>query len=240
MTIHQPVGDLYAELGVDERASREQIVAAFRARAKSLHPDMNPGDAEAAEQFKTLGRAYQVLADKDARARYDAGRMVATAGIPGVAPRVAPVAVVARFQLTRKAARWLVVGGIVMVVLGIASAAWVVSLQRADADLRANGVAATARVVVFRGERYLAFSLPDGTVVRAQESQKTGEVAPVVGSLVDLHYDRRDPTTIVTDESHTGRDVTLWIVAVKFVVGGALLVWFGHRRLRRPDGPAGT
>ena len=233
MTIQQPVGDLYAELGVDERASREQIVAAFRVRAKDLHPDMNPGDAEAAEQFKTLGRAYQVLADPDARARYDAGRLVASAGIPGVPSRVGPVAVMARFQLTRKAARWLVVGGIVMVVLGIAAAAWVVSLQRHDGDLRARGVAATAVVVDARGERLLEFTTREGTLVRTQESQKTGEVAPLVGAQVPIHYDRRDPTTIVTDQSHTGRDVTLWIVAVKLVVGGALLVWFGRRRLRR-------
>ncbi|MFN8026273.1 MAG: J domain-containing protein [Acidimicrobiia bacterium] len=235
MTISQPVGDLYAELGVGEQATRDQIVAAFRARAKALHPDMNPGDAEAAEQFKTLGRAYQVLADPDARARYDAGRLVASAGIPGVAARVAPVPVVARFQLTRKAARWLVGGGIAMIVLGLLSAFWVVSLQREDADLRARGVAATAVVVKFQGERYLAFSLPNGKVVRAQESQKTGEVAPVLGTRVGIHYDRSDPTTIVTDQSHTGRDVTLWIVAVKFVVGGALLIWFGRRRLRRAD-----
>lgn len=235
MTISQPVGDLYAELGVDESATREQIVAAFRARAKALHPDMNPGDAEAAEQFKTLGRAYQVLADPEARARYDAGRYVANAGIPGVAPRVAPVAVTARFVLTRKTARRLVYGGIAMMLLGVASAVWVISLQRHDADLRANGVAATAVVVERRGERYLAFSLPDGTVVQAQEAQKTGEVAPLVGTRVAIHYDRRDPTTIVTDQSHTGRDVTLWIVAVKFVVGGAILIWFGRRRLRRAD-----
>jgi len=233
VTIQQPVGDLYAELGVDEQASREQIVAAFRARAKELHPDMNPGDAEAVEQFKTLGRAYQVLADPDARARYDAGRLVASAGIPGVPSTVAPVAVMARLRLTRKAARWLVVGGIVMVVLGIASAAWVVSLQRQDADLRARGVAATAVVVDARGERLLEFTTRDGTLVRTQESQKTGEVAPLVGARVPIHYDRSDPTTIVTDQSHTGRDVTLWIVAVKLVVGGALLVWFGRRRLRR-------
>lgn len=233
MTIQQPVGDLYAELGVDEGASREQIVAAFRSRAKSLHPDMNPGDAEAAEQFKTLGRAYQVLADKDARARYDAGRMVATAGVPGVPPSVAPVAVTARFQLTRKTARGFVVGGIVLVLLGIASAVWVVSLQRDDADLRARGVATTAVVVDSQGQRLLQFTTRDGTIVRAQESQKTGEESPPVGSRVPIHYDRTDPTTVVTDESHLGRDITLWIVAVKLVVGGALLVWFGRRRLRR-------
>jgi hypothetical protein len=159
--------------------------------------------------------------------------MVAAAAVPGVAATGAPFAVTARFRLTRKAARWLVVGGIVMIVLGIASAVWVVSLQRKDADLRARGVAATAVVVDARGERLLEFTTRDGTLVRTQESQKTGEVAPLVGDQVPIHYDRSDPTTIVTDQSHTGRDVTLWIVAVKLVVGGALLVWFGRRRLLR-------
>ena len=47
------------------------------------------------------------------------------------------------------------------------------------------------------------------------------EVQPDVGTRVAIHYDRHDPTTIVTDQSHVGRDVTLWIVAVKFVLGGA-------------------
>lgn len=234
MTISQPVGDLYSELGVDEHASHDQIVAAFRARAKALHPDMNPGDAEAAEQFKTLGRAYHVLADAEARTRYDAGRVVAGAGMPGVASRVAPVAVMPRFQLTRKAARWLVGSGIAMIVLGIASAVWVVSLQRYDADLRARGVAATAVVVDVRGDRYLEFTTKDGRRVRTQEAQKTGDVAPDLGARVPIHYDRSDPSTVVTDQSHTGRDVTLWIVAVKLVVGGGLLIWFGRRRLRRP------
>jgi hypothetical protein len=229
VTISQPVGDLYAELGVDEHATREQIVAAFRARAKALHPDMNPGDAEAAEHFKTLGRAYHVLADAEARARYDAGRPVVG---PAVGLEAVPAAVTARFQLTRKAARWLVGGGIAMIVLGIASALWVVSLERSDAALRARGVATTAVVVDVRGERYLEFTAGN-RVVRAQEAQKTGEVAPAVGSRVGIHYDRADPTTIVTDQSHTGRDVTLWIVAVKLIGGGGIMIWFGRRRLRR-------
>ena len=49
---------------------------------------------------------------------------------------------------------------------------------------------------------------------------------------MDVHYDRDDPTRIVVDGSHLARDVTLWIVAVKFLVGGVLLAWFGARRLR--------
>lgn len=232
MTIREPIGDLYRELGVDPDATREQIAAAFRSRAKTLHPDMNPGDAEAAEQFKTLGRAYQVLSEPAARARYDAGRML-SATAPQAFPAVPSVAVAPRFQLTRKAARWFVAAGAVLVVVGFASAVWVVSLQRADAALRARGVAATAVVVQAGGGRVLEFTTRDGRAVRAREDQKTGEVQPRVGSRVAIHYDRDDPTEVVTDRSHTGRDVTLWIVAVKFVVGGALLIWFGRRRLHR-------
>jgi hypothetical protein len=235
VTIREPIGDLYRELGVAPDATREQLAAAFRVRAKALHPDMNPGDAEAAEQFKSLGQAYQVLADPEARARYDAARAVSTPTL-GVAAATgpAPVPVVQRFTLTRKAARWAVAAGGILIVLGIASGIWVVSLQRADADLRARGVPATAVVVEAPGGRVLEFTTRDGTRVRAREAQKTGEVQPPVGSQVGLHYDRSDPTRIVTDQSHTGRDVTLWIVAVKFVVGGALLIWFGRRRLHRP------
>jgi hypothetical protein len=109
---------------------------------------------------------------------------------------------------------------------------FVFSLQRHDADLRAHGVATTAVVVPVNGERRLEFETRDGTVVRATESVKTGEEQPGLGTKVHIHYDPDDPTTIVTDESHTGRNVTLWIVAVKFVLGGAVLLWFGMRRLR--------
>lgn len=231
MTVREPIGDLYRELGVTPGASREQLASAFRLRAKALHPDMNPGDAESAEQFKSLGRAYQVLSDPDARARYDAGRLLTAT--PSASPAVSAVAVSPRFQLTRRAARWMVVSGLVLIPLGLGAAAWVVSLQRADADLRARGVAATAVVVAAPGGRVLEFSTRDGRAVRTREGGKTGEVQPSVGSRVGIHYDRRDPTKVVTDQSHTGRDVTLWIVAVKFMVGGGLLIWFGRRRLRR-------
>jgi hypothetical protein len=233
VTVREPIGDLYRELGVTPDATREQLASAFRLRAKSLHPDMNPGDAEAAEQFKTLGRAYQVLSDPEARARNDAGRLLAAAA-PTAFPTGPVVSVAPRFQLTRRAARWMVGGGIVLIVLGLVSAAWVVSLQRADADLRDRGVAATAVVVAAPGGRVLEFTTRDGQAVRTREDGKTGEVQPSVGSRVAIHYDRTDPTRVVTDQSHTGRDVTLWIVAVKFVVGGGLLIGFGLRRLRRP------
>jgi hypothetical protein len=116
-------------------------------------------------------------------------------------------------------------------------AVFVFSLQRHDADLRAHGVATTAVVVPVgqNGDRRLEFETRGGTVVRASEAVRTGEEQPAIGSRVKIHYDPAHPSTIVTDESHTGRDVTLWIVAAKLVIGGGVLVGFGIHRLRRRD-----
>ena len=123
--------------------------------------------------------------------------------------------------------------GVALIVLGLAAGVWVVSLQRHDADLRNGGVAAVATVVEVGGERRLEFTTRDGRTVRAVEQTKSGEEQPAVGARVAIHYDRNDPTSIVTDTSHTARDVTLWIVAVKLFVGGIVLLVIGARRLRR-------
>ena len=85
------------------------------------------------------------------------------------------------------------------------------------------------------GERRLEFTTRDGRTVRTVEETKSGEEQPAVGSRVNIHYDRTDPTNVVTDTSHTGRDITLWIVAVKLFVGGIVLWSFGARRLRRTE-----
>src|SRR5262245_11638009 len=63
--------NLYAVLGVPNKATKEEIQAAFKKRARELHPDVNKApDAE--EKFKKLVAAYEVLKDEDKRARYDA------------------------------------------------------------------------------------------------------------------------------------------------------------------------
>jgi molecular chaperone DnaJ len=64
------VADYYELLGVSRNATADEIKRAYRKRAVELHPDTNP-DAGAAEEFKALSRAYQVLSDPDQRARYD-------------------------------------------------------------------------------------------------------------------------------------------------------------------------
>ncbi|MEX1007998.1 MAG: DnaJ domain-containing protein [Acidimicrobiia bacterium] len=241
MAIREPVDDLYAELGVGRTATREEIATAFRARARELHPDAHPADPSGGEeQFKRVSMAYRVLSNPARRARYDSGHRDATASTPRTpsvvpSPAASPIVVPAtgRLHLTRRSARWALGGGIALIVLGLAAAAWVVSLQRHDADLRARGVAAVATVVEVGGDRRLEFTTRDGRTVRGVEQIKSGEEQPPVGSRVDIHYDRSDPTSVVTDTSHTARNVTLWIVAVKLLVGGTILLVVGARRLRR-------
>jgi molecular chaperone DnaJ len=65
------LSDLYGLLGVRHDASDEEIKRAYRARARELHPDTNPGDAASEAKFKEVTVAYEVLRDPERRARYD-------------------------------------------------------------------------------------------------------------------------------------------------------------------------
>ena len=63
--------DFYEVLGVDRNASDDTIKSEYRKKAKKYHPDLNPNDPTAEAKFKELGDAYEVLSDREKRARYD-------------------------------------------------------------------------------------------------------------------------------------------------------------------------
>ena len=66
------MADHYEVLGVSREATPEEIKKAYRKLARQLHPDVNPSE-EAAERFKDVTHAYDVLSDAEQRARYDRG-----------------------------------------------------------------------------------------------------------------------------------------------------------------------
>ncbi|MDI2091274.1 DnaJ C-terminal domain-containing protein [Commensalibacter oyaizuii] len=67
--------DPYKILGVSKTASQDEIRKAYRNLAKKHHPDLNPGDKNAEEQFKLIGIANELLSDPEKRARYDRGEI---------------------------------------------------------------------------------------------------------------------------------------------------------------------
>ncbi len=63
--------DFYEILGVDKGATVEEIKKAYRKKAIQYHPDKNPGDPQAEENFKEAAEAYDILGDANKRGRYD-------------------------------------------------------------------------------------------------------------------------------------------------------------------------
>ncbi|MCY1670261.1 DnaJ domain-containing protein [Novosphingobium sp. SL115] len=69
------MADPYSILGVPRSASEKDIKSAYRKLAKELHPDTNKDNPKASERFSEVTRAYDLLSDKDKRARFDRGEI---------------------------------------------------------------------------------------------------------------------------------------------------------------------
>jgi molecular chaperone DnaJ len=80
------VKDPYKVLGVDKKASQDEIKKAYRKLARQYHPDKNPGDKAAEERFKEVQGAYDTVGDPDKRKEYDQGGIFAGAGGGGFDP----------------------------------------------------------------------------------------------------------------------------------------------------------
>jgi len=72
------VKDPYEILGVARTASADDLQKAYRKLAKKLHPDLNPGNAEAEEKFKEIAGAYDLVGDAEKRKRFDSGEIDAS------------------------------------------------------------------------------------------------------------------------------------------------------------------
>lgn len=69
------MADPYSILGVPRSASEKDVKSAYRKLAKELHPDRNADNPKAAERFSEITNAYDLLSDKDKRARFDRGEI---------------------------------------------------------------------------------------------------------------------------------------------------------------------
>ena len=69
------MADLYQTLGVSKNASSAEIKKAYHKMARTCHPDVTKNDPKAAEKFKEISSAYDILGDATKRKQYDAGEI---------------------------------------------------------------------------------------------------------------------------------------------------------------------
>src|SRR6476619_7949294 len=79
--------DFYAVLGVGSNASQDELKKKYRKLAKKYHPDANASDPKAAERFKEISEAYNVLGDAEKRKQYDEMRRLGAFGGFGAGAR---------------------------------------------------------------------------------------------------------------------------------------------------------
>jgi hypothetical protein len=237
--------DFYAVLGVERSAPGEDIAVAFRGLAKQLHPDRPESSAADAERFTNVVAAYEVLGNARLRRAYDDVRAQTGAARPfahgAVAPAPAPVGgtpaaaaapPVDPHRARRNARRWIT-AGVGVLVAGVLVSVVVVRLEAHDRARRAGRLRADAVIVPGAGHPHLRFTTASGATVEVAEPDRINPGTDAPGSHVAVLYRPDRPADVIVDESTVARDITLWIVALKLLVGGAVFLVVGLRRLRR-------
>jgi hypothetical protein len=233
--------DYYGLLGITSDATDDEIARAFRVLAKQMHPDAGAPIADG-ERFKEMALAYEVLSDHRTRRDYDAvraGYIPRPRGYPQ--PDVIPVpgAPPPRFRAAEpKALAWTprrawmsFVGGMLVTVLGIAMSCFVIGLQHHDSARRAGRVEVNANHVIEAGQQRLRFATTNGTVVDVPLPNTVNPGIP--GDKERILYNPAHPSDVIADESYAARDITLWIVAIKLLIGGPIFAILGWRALKR-------
>jgi hypothetical protein len=131
-------------------------------------------------------------------------------------------------------ARWLLAGSILLASAGLAVGAAVITLQHSEAQARSGREPARAVVANVDGRQVVVFDTADGQRIVAPAPPRPGEP---LGQTAAVRYDPANPSDVILAESTFGRDITLWIVACKLLVGGIIFAVVAARRLRRSAVP---
>jgi hypothetical protein len=81
------------------------------------------------------------------------------------------------------------------------------------------------------GRDEIQFTTRSGAVIRTKAPKQVNPSTR--GTTLAVLYDPRHPTDVIADESYVARDITLWIVAIKLLIGGPVFAILGWRALQR-------
>ncbi len=232
--------DYYAVLGVEPDATDDEIARAFRSLAKQLHPDVGPQLVDDNERFTLAVAAYDVLSDSHQRYDYDDVRTSVLAARQARERMAAPVAVdqsAARkagapmINWTPRKAVATIAAGMVCVLLGIAFTIFILALQARERADRAGRVRVQATAVIDgNGRTHLTFVTASGGQVTVPEPTRVDPGVLHDGDTLTLLYKPTQPSNVIVDETHFGRDFTFWFIAVKLIVCGPVITAIGVRK----------